>query len=87
MQRSGIRGQWSLNRQIPEAAPRALSGQRLLAVFVVDELEEDEAEHGGAVFAGLEVGVGAQCVGGGSAVALQFFELVSAHSVCCLFRP
>jgi len=32
MQRSEIRGQWSFNRSIPEAALRALSGLRLLTL-------------------------------------------------------
>lgn len=30
---------------------------------MLGELEKNQAEHGGAVFAGLEVGVGAELVG------------------------
>ncbi|MNV99329.1 hypothetical protein D3C71_1946760 [compost metagenome] len=35
----------------------------MLAVFVVGELQEDQAQHRGAVLAGLEVGVGSELVG------------------------
>jgi len=61
-------------------------GGLVLTVLVVGELEEDQAEHGRALFAGLEVGVGAELVGSGPEVALQLLELVSIHEMGCLFR-
>jgi hypothetical protein len=39
-------------------------GGFVVAVFVVGKLQEDEAQHGGGVFAGFQVGVGAQAVCG-----------------------
>mmetsp|Transcript_44311 Transcript_44311/g.78311 ORF Transcript_44311/g.78311 Transcript_44311/m.78311 type:complete len:886 (+) Transcript_44311:1866-4523(+) len=56
-----------------------LDGRLVLAVLVVGKLQEDQAQHRGAVLAGFEVGVGAQLVGGGPEVGLQLLELFSVH--------
>jgi hypothetical protein len=54
-------------------------GVFVLAVLVVGELQEDQAQHRRAVLAGLEVGVGAQLVGGGPEVVFELLELVAGH--------
>jgi hypothetical protein len=51
----------------------------VLAVLVVGELQEDQAEHRRGVLTGLEVGVGAQLVGGGPEVVFELLELVPGH--------
>ena len=56
-------------------------------VIVVGELEEDQAEHRRGVFAGLEIGVGAQVVGGTPEVLLELFELFFRHSVSRPITP
>ena len=69
-------------------APRALQrlvlgedGVFVLAVLVVGELQEDEAEHRCGVLAGLEVGVGAQLVGSGPEVLFELLELFAVHGL------
>src|SRR5690606_8078890 len=52
----------------------------VLLVFVVGELQKDQPEHRRGVFAGLEVGVGAQRIGGAPEVFFQLFELVFVQS-------
>ena len=54
---------------------------RILMAAVVDvgEFEKDQAQHRRAIFRGLEVGVGAQVVGGGSEIVFELFELAAIH--------
>jgi hypothetical protein len=51
----------------------------MAAVIYVGEFGEDQAEDGGAIFGGAEVGVGAEIVGCGSEVVFELFELVVVH--------
>ena len=62
-----------------ELAVLGQDGLFVLAVFVVGKLEKDQAQNRRAVFAGLEIGIGAQLVRSGPEVALEFFELVAGH--------
>lgn len=50
-----------------------------LAVFVVGKFQEDKAQHRRGVFAGLQVRVGAQAVGGTPEVGFEFLELFFVH--------
>ena len=49
------------------------------AVVVVGELEEDQPQHRGGLFAGFQVGIGMQLVGGTPQIGFQLFELVFVH--------
>ena len=62
-----------------ELAVLGQDGIFVLAVLVVGELQEDQAQHRRAVLAGLEVAVGAQLVGGGPEIAARTF-VVSGFS-------
>ena len=48
-------------------------GGFVLAVFVVGELQKDQTQHRGGIFAGLQVGVGTQAVGGAPEVGFELF--------------
>jgi len=54
---------------------------RLLMAAVVDvgELQKNQTKYRGAVFRCLEVGVGAQVVGGGPEIVFELFELVAGY--------
>ena len=49
------------------------------AVVVVGETEEDDAENGDGILGGLEVGVGAEVVGGAPEVGFEILELGFGH--------
>jgi hypothetical protein len=54
-------------------------GRLVLAVFVVGKLQKDQAQHRRGVFAGLQIRVGAQAVGGTPEVGFEFLELFFVH--------
>ena len=62
-----------------ELAELGLDRRLVAAVIDVGELEEDETEDRGAVFRSLEVGIGAEVVGGRPEVVLKLLELVTSH--------
>jgi len=71
--------QRALTARALELAVLGQDGVFVLPVFVVGELQTDQAQHGRAVFAGLQVAVGAQLVGGCPEVSFELFELVAGR--------
>ena len=49
------------------------------AIVVIGEFEEDQPQHGDGILARLQVGIGAEVVGGPPEVVFELFELVAGH--------
>ena len=72
-------GRYTLDTGAHKAMVLGLNRILMAAVVDVSEFENDQAPHRRAIFRGLEVGVGAQVVGGGPEVVFELFELAAIH--------